>query len=294
MKINWLNYRWLYFLISALFIVPGTYSLVRWGINPAIDFTGGTLLEISAEDGWDSGLENNEIKNIVKDTGLKLESLQTTDDNSVLMRLDPISEEERDQLINNFKEEYGEVEIIRFETLGPSLGKELLMKTGISLGLAILGILIYVSLQFKNKSFGICAILAMLHDSLILIGSYSLFGYLYGVEVDSLLVTVIITTLSFSVHDTVVVYNRIGELIKENPKKEFDQLANQAINKTLVRSINDSLTIIFMLVALVVLGGETIHWFAVALLIGTIAGTYSSTFTAIPLLSVWRQVFSNK
>ncbi len=290
MKIDWLKYRWIYFLISLVFIVPGVYSLARWGINPAIDFTGGTLLEVSTKEEWTFD-QNKEINNMIMNMDLKLESLHTTGDKTILMRLDPVTEDEKEQLISNLEEDYGTIEIIRYETLGPSLGKELLLKTGISLGLAILGILIYVTLQFKDKSFGICAILAMIHDSLILIGSYSLLGYFYGVEIGILLVTVIITTLSFSVHDTVVVYNRIAELIKNNSKNSFDQLANQAIDKTLVRSINDSLTIIFMLVALSVLGGSTIHWFAVALLIGTIAGTYSSTFTAIPLLSLWHQLF---
>ena len=289
MKLKWLKYRWLYFLISGLIIAPGLLGLVMWGIRPAIDFTGGTLIEVKSEK-----LEVQSLKEYSKESSLNFKSIQESGDESILMRFDPISEDEKNELIKILEEKFGEVEIIRFETLGPSLGRELLVKTGIGLGLAVIGILIYVTLQFKDKAFGICAILAMLHDSLILIGSYSLLGYFFGVEVDSLLVTAVLTILSFSVHDTVVVYDRIRELMKVHPKEEFNKIADMAINQTLVRSINNSLTIIFMLVALVVFGGSTIRWFAVALLIGTIAGTYSSTFTAIPLLSLWHQLFNKK
>ncbi len=273
--------------------------MVRWGIKPGIDFTGGSLLEVKSgklQPEADGPLDQKvqSVEEIFKESDFSYNSLQKSGDQSVLIRMDPISEEQKNELVSAIEDKYEEVEVVRFETLGPSLGKELLIKTGIGLALAILGILIYVTLQFKDKSFGICAILAMLHDSLILVGSYSLLGYFYGVEVDSLLVTAVLTILSFSVHDTVVVYDRIRELMKIHPKEEFDKIADLAINQTLVRSINNSLTIIFMLVALVVLGGETIRWFAVALLIGTISGTYSSTFTAIPLLSLWKQIFNKK
>jgi len=289
MKLKWLKYRWLYFLISGLIIAPGVFGLIKWGVRPAIDFTGGTLIEVKSEK-----LEVQGLKEYSNESNLNLKSIQESGDISILMRFDPISEEEKNEFIKTLEEKFGEVELVRFETLGPSLGRELLVKTGVGLALAVLGILIYVTLQFKDKAFGICAILAMLHDSFILIGSYSLLGHFFGVEVDSLLVTAVLTILSFSVHDTVVVYDRIRELIKAYPKEEFDKIADMAINQTLIRSINNSLTIIFMLVSLVVFGGSTIRWFAVALLIGTIAGTYSSTFTAIPLLSLWYQLFDKK
>jgi preprotein translocase subunit SecF len=289
MKLKWLKYRWLYFLISGLIIAPGVFGLIKWGIRPAIDFTGGTLIEIKSEK-----LKVQGLKEYSNESSLNLKSIQESGDKSILMRFDPISEEEKNEFIKTLEEKFGEVELVRFETLGPSLGRELLVKTGVGLALAVLGILIYVTLQFKDKAFGICAILAMLHDSFILIGSYSLLGHFFGVEVDSLLVTAVLTILSFSVHDTVVVYDRIRELMRAYPKEKFDKIADMAINQTLIRSINNSLTIIFMLISLVVFGGSTIRWFAVALLIGTIAGTYSSTFTAIPLLSLWYQLFDKK
>lgn len=287
MKKNWIRFRNLFFLISVVFLLPGVYSLIRWGLKPSIDFTGGTLLEISGQE-----LTVETIEQLTEEQGLNPETVQLSGDNSLLLRFESFSEEDKNTFLSKLGEKMGgEVEVVRFESLGPALGKELLTKTGISILLAILVILIYINFQFKDKAFGISAILAMVHDSLILLGSFSLLGHFFGAEVDSLFVTAVLTILSFSVHDTVVVYDRIRELTRTSPKMSFEEIANLAISQTLVRSINNSLTIIFMLVALVWFGGETIRWFATALLIGTVVGTYSSTFTAVPLLVVWKKLF---
>jgi len=176
---------------------------------------------------------------------------------------------------------------VRFETVGPILGKELIRKTVVAIILAAGFIMIYVAKQFKDLMFGTCAILAMLHDALVMLGTFSFLGHFFGVEVDTLFVTSVLTILSFSVHDTVVVYDRIRESQKKFPKANFVDLVDKAVTETLSRSINNSMTIIFMLISLWLLGGSTIRWFAFALLIGTISGTYSSTFTAAPLLVVW-------
>ena len=285
-KISWMRFKWLYFLISALVIIPGIYSLLRWGLKPSIDFTGGTLLEIKSEE-----LTIKDLEKTVNDfLGEKTKSIQATNNQTFLLRFSELKEEEKEKLLTRLEKKYGEVTIIRWETLGPTLGKELLFKTLMGIVLATLAILFYINSRFKNKSFGICAVLAMLHDTLIMLGSYSLLGHFWGAEADSLFVTAVLTILSFSVHDTVVVYDRIRELSRINPKWKLEKVANLAISQTLARSINNSLTIIFMLVALVWLGGETTRWFATALLIGTIAGTYSSTFTATPLLVVWHSI----
>lgn len=207
----------------------------------------------------------------------------------------PIDKNQVETIKANLAEKFAEMPAeVRFETVGPTLGRELLRKTIFAIILAAGGILAYVAWQFKDRKFGICAILAMFHDSLILIGSFSLLGHYLGVEVDTLFVTAVLTILSFSVHDTVVVYDRIRESQKTDAKASFESLVNKAVTETLVRSLNNSLTIIFMLVALFLLGGETIKWFVTALLIGTIAGTYSSTFTAAPLLVVWEKLAARK
>jgi preprotein translocase subunit SecF len=155
-------------------------------------------------------------------------------------------------------------------------------------------ILLYVAYRFRQLKYGICAIIAMFHDTLILLGSFSLLGHFANLEVDTLFVTAVLTTLSFSVHDTIVVYDRIRESLRRHPNASFEDIVSLSVAETLGRSLNNSLTIIFMLIALVLFGGVTTRWFVLALLIGTIAGTYSSTFTAAPLLVVWENIRNRK
>jgi len=289
---SWIRFKWLYFLISALIIVPGIYSLIRWGLRPSIDFTGGTLLEYKIS----QQVEKEKLEEIVKKIPeIELYSLQQTSQNTHLFRLTPLDKTKAEEIKNKIEKELNiNVEEARFETIGPVLGKELLRKTVVGIFLAAGFILLYVAWRFKDKKFGVCAILAMFHDSLVLLGTFSLLGHFFGVEVDTLFVTAVLTILSFSVHDTVVVYDRIRESQKHFPSASLESLANKAITETMVRSLNNSLTIIFMLSALVLLGGETIRWFAVALLVGTISGTYSSPFTAVPLLVVWDKIEKRK
>jgi len=182
----------------------------------------------------------------------------------------------------------------RFETVGATLGAELVRNTITGIAIAAFLILTYIAWRFKDRMYGVCAVLAMLHDMLILLGVFSILGHFFDVEVDALFVTAVLTILSFSVHDTIVVYDRIRESIRKYPKEDFIMLVNRAVSETLVRSLNNSLTIIFMLLALLLLGGESIRWFVFALLIGTLAGTYSSTFTAAPLVALWYERIGNK
>ena len=166
----------------------------------------------------------------------------------------------------------------------------MLSKTLAALFLVAATITIYVWRQFDELKYGVCAILAMFHDSIILLGAFSILGYFYGIQVDVLFVTALLTTLSFSVHDTIVVYDRIRELKRKRRGVNYTDLVNMSVVETLSRSINNSITIILMLFSLALLGGNSIRWFAVALLIGAITGTYSSTFTAAPLLLLWDEI----
>jgi preprotein translocase subunit SecF len=280
-----MRFRWLYFAISGVFLLVSAFSLVRWGVRPGIDFVGGSLWEINFKD----KISLPQLKNYLK-TEDKVLSIYQDEKGSFLIKMTNLSPEEKESLEGRLKSKFGDFKEIRFESLGPSVGRELLTKTLVGVGLAALGILLYVAMRFKSKSFGVCAILAMLHDTFILVGFFSLLGKFYKVEVDALFVTALLTILSFSVHDTVVVYDRIRELRRLHPRFAFVKIANLAVTQTLVRSLNNSMTIIFVLVALFLLGGESIHWFSLALLIGTISGTYSSTFTAVPLLVVWQDL----
>ncbi len=225
---NWLKLSPIYFFISLILLSVSIYSIITYGFNLSIEFTGGSI---------------------------------TTAQGS--------------------------------EFVGPSIGQETIKKTIISIVLAISTLLIYISYTFKKLKYGVCAILAMLHDSLILIGSFSLLGHFYGFQVDLLFVTAVLTILSFSVHDTIVVFDRIRELSGNSSVKE-ESTINQAITDTIIRSLNNSLTIIFMLLALLLLGANSTKGFILALLIGTVIGTYSSTFTAAPLLVIWTKLFNSR
>lgn len=287
---NFMKWRWLYFLISLLVIVPGFISLIIFGLKPAIDFTGGSLLEIN----FIEITENQELSVASLEESLdevyELSSIQQSGENRVVLKGKHITNDLKNQALTILTNEYGEIIEERFEAVGPSLGKELLTKTLTGVIIAASLIMIYVWIQFSELKYGVSAILAMFHDSLILLGIFSLLGYFYGIEVDMLFVTALLTTLSFSVHDTIVVYDRIRELRGKYPRYSLVSLVNNAVTETLSRSINNSVTIIIMLAALAALGGDTIRWFAVALLIGAITGTYSSTFTAAPLLLLWEDV----
>ncbi len=282
--INFMKHKKIYFLVSGILLVPGVISLLAFGLKPSIDFTGGTLLELRLEDN-----DQFSIFNLQTDDE-KITSVQKSGEGTYLFKMKPTSEEEKNEIKNKLVEKFGEIEEIRFETVGPTLGRELLRKTLIAVVLAAGFILAYIAYQFKDKMYGVCAILAMFHDTLLLLGTFSILGKLFGIEVDTLFVTAVLTTLSFSVHDTVVTYDSIRNAVKKSPKAKFSDLINIAINQTLIRNLNNSLTIILMLLALALLGGATIRYFVLALLIGTIAGTFSSTFIATPLLLVWESL----
>jgi len=288
--INFMRRKKIYFLLSALVLVPGIFSLVLFWLKPSIDFTGGTLWEVRFAESVVSSQEP--VVEIIRETftgqGLEIASIQASGEKQFIIRTVPLTTEQHKSLVATLKEKLGDFEEVRFETLGPKLGRELLFKAFFAVTLAALAILTYVAYRFKNLMYGVAAILAMFHDTFVLLGIFSLLGRFFGVEVDTLVVTAALSTLSFSVHDTIVVFDRIREILRRNPSLELDVAINQAVGETLVRSINNSLTIVFMLLALFLLGGESLHWFVFALLVGTISGTYSSTFTAAPLLVIWR------
>jgi preprotein translocase subunit SecF len=283
---NWMKYRWLYFLISGVVIVAGVFSLIKWSLKLGIDFKGGTVLEYKFEKNFSEEKAITEIKK----NNIDVTSIQRSGQDTFIVKLPPLNQEQKDKVnIALVKTTEGKVEELRFENVGPSIGPELIKKTIYASLISATMILFWVAYQFKSIKFGTSAVLAMLHDSMVLIGSFSLLGHFFGAEIDFLFVTALLTILSFSVHDTIVVYDRI----RESQKKfggEITDLANKATTETMVRSLNNSFTIIFMLVALMLLGGSTVKWFAVALLIGTVSGTYSSPFVAVSILVTWDEI----
>jgi len=293
MKLDFMKYKYVYFLISAFFLLPSFFSLFKWGLKPAIDFTGGSILEIEIKD-EKAKLDENRFSQLIKSQDSELIDFQKRSKNNYVLKTKNIDKDKKEKIMAVFNKEFGKTEEKQFQTIGPTIGKELIGKTILSIILAAGFILFYVARRFKDKKYGVCAILAMFHDTFILLGSFSLLGHFYGVEVDTLFVTAILTILSFSIHDTVVVYDRIRESIKIYPQADFKTLVNKAVAETASRSVNNSMTIIFMLLCFYLLGGQTIKWFILALLIGTVSGTYSSTFTAAPLLVLWEEAKERK
>lgn len=281
-----MKYISIYFLLSALIIIPGIYSLARYGLKLSIEFTGGSRITLTQlKSSPDAVLQS------FKDYS---PSVEVQDKEGLTLKMKEISQENAQKITDSMKPYNPDVKITSFETIGPALGSETVKKTINALAISSLILLAYISFAFKQVKYGISAVLAMFHDTIVLIGSFSLLGHFFGIEVDLLFVTAVLTILSFSVHDTIVVYDRIRELSHKNKHIEYITLVNQAVTETMVRSLNNSLTIIFMLVALFLMGGETTKYFALALLIGTVTGTYSSTFTAAPLLIVWNNIFGRK
>mgnify|MGYP000852566740 CR=1 FL=1 len=286
-EFSFMRYRWLYFAISAVVIIPGLISLVINGVRPSIDFTGGSLLEVRyVQSDPPIAIERESIQEVVGDE-VEIISVQTSGSNQAILRMPSITNEQKDAILDQLDDPLTTVEQLRFETVGPVLGKELFQKTLLAVVIVSIGITLYVWRQFHSAKYGVSAILAMFHDSIVLIGLFSLFGRFLGAEVDVLFVTALLTTLSFSVHDTIVVFDRIRENQRKHPTLQFTTVVDASILETLSRSINNSMTIIIMLLVLVLLGGDTIRWFSVALLVGAVTGTYSSTFIAAPLVVVW-------
>lgn len=278
--IDWMKYRFFYLIISLIFLLSGLFGVIKWGLKLGVDFTGGAVVEYKFE----KEISTEDVISKLLEKEISITSIQRAGENNYLFKFPPLQREEKEEITKSLEEILeSKIEELRFENVGPSIGPELIKKTLIAMVVSTGVILLWVAIQFKSIKFGTSAILAMLHDSLVLIGIFSLLGHFFDAEIDFLFVTALLTTLSFSVHDTIVVYDRIREYQKKEGG-DLKDLTNKAISETMVRSLNNSFTIIFMLVALILMGGTTVKWFSVALLTGTIFGTYSSPFVAGSLL----------
>lgn len=283
--------RNLWFLISAILLIPGIISLVVQGLNLGIDFTGGTSWELQMS----QDVSAAEVRDVLNENGFGDAVVQTSDDNTVIIRMGEISEgtPEKTAITEDLQTRFGEFEELSFTTVGPSVGTQIRNRSIYAVGLASIGVLLYIAWAFRNTNnpllYGICAIVAMLHDVLLVLGIFSILGWAAGVEVDALFVTAILTIIGFSVHDTIVVFDRIRENLANKMAPTFDETVNYSVVQTIVRSINTSLTVVLTLAALYLFGGESTRWFVMALLIGVVAGTYSSIFNASQLLVAWEK-----
>jgi preprotein translocase subunit SecF len=298
MHLNIVKNRNKYFIFSGILILISIVSLAIWGLKPSIDFSGGALLEVEvkAEQKLAAPELSDKITNAWKDLGEV--KVQPLGESSFIIRTKHLSEDEHQNLLAQVASAHGltkaELEEKRFETIGPVIGQELKTKAIWAIVIASLAIIFYIAYSFRKISkpvaswkYGLGAVLALIHDILIVTGCFSIFGYFLGFEVDLLFISALLTILGFSVHDTIVVYDRTRENLIYNPQKTFEETVDKAINDTMRRSINTSLTVFIVLLSLFLIGGESTKNFVLALMIGVVIGTYSSIFVASTLLVVW-------
>jgi preprotein translocase subunit SecF len=289
-KFDFMIHKPWWFTISAVLLVPGLIAIVfsmmqfHSPVKLGIDFTGGTLAQFT----FQKTVSVPEVESVLNAAGLKEHHVQISGDKVAIIRTAALTSPQRQTLMEAFKAKEGPFTADSFQSVGPTIGKELLTNALMALLITILGIVGYISYRYQ-LDFALCGIAALLHDVLFLVGVFAILGLFFGIEVDSLFVTALLTVVGFSVHDTIVIYDRIRENMRTAGKRDtFDDVANRSIWQTLRRSINTSLTVCLTLLAMLVFGGETIRWFVFAMLLGILSGTYSSIFNASQLLSVWR------
>jgi len=293
-----IKYKYIYLIISALILIPGAVFLITKGLNLSIDFTGGSLFRYE----FTNEVSREEIKHEFENLGIKVETISQESQKRYSIRTKPVETEINNDLKEVLDTKFNGAVQLSFETVGPAIGKETTNKAFVALFWASLGILFYIDFAFRNipkpysgLRFGISAIVSMLHDALMVTGIFSILGYYFNMDVDSLFITAVLTVLGFSVHDTIVVFDRIRENLNKMPRNlPFSEVVNYSIVETLGISVATSLTVMFTLFSLYMLGGSSIKAFVLTMLIGIISGTYSSIFTAAPVLVIWEEYIEKK
>jgi len=282
------KYRKFFYTLSALLVIGSIIALSVWGLKPGIDFKGGSIVEVEYASSTRPTMEA--LKPGLDGLNLGAYSMRETGTAGYILRTEELSPE----LHNSVTSVLGGSEK-RFDSVGPILGKEALQKSWISIILVLFAIVIFITFVFRGVSkpvaswkYGVIAIIALAHDVFIPAGAFALLGHFAGFEVDTLFVTALLVVLGFSIHDTIVVFDRVRENLHNNieykEKKTFDVIVGESINQTFVRSINTSLTTLIAIFVLYLVGAEATRHFSLALLIGIVAGTYSSIFLGSPLL----------
>lgn len=280
--------NWLY-AFSIAVLIPGIISLFVFGLKQSIDFTGGSRLTTMFTG---SRPEGPVAARVITDLGFGTAVAQTAGEKNMVINLPDITNDERQKVLDTLNSTYNGVTEKSFETIGPTVGRELLKRSLTSIIIVLIAIILYISWAFRKVGvgpvpswvYGASAVIALAHDILIVVGIFSILGHYAHIEVDSLFVTALLTVLGFSVHDTIVVFDRVRERLLIGSESTFEETVNVSLNQTLIRSLNTSLTTLLVLSALYLFGGITIRNFVLALLIGIASGTYSSIFVASPLL----------
>lgn len=289
-----------FYAISGLLVALSIAAIAVWGLRLGIDFTGGSLVELGVAEGVEVGIVD--IEESLSAEGFEVSSVQPSSSDTYLVRLETLSEEEHQRMLATLhanvvtSDGTPVLSELRFESIGPTIGEELKEKAVAALLVALVFIIIYIAYAFRKVSqpvaswkYGLGAIVALVHDSVIIAGVFAVLGHAMAVEIDAMFVTALLTIIGFSVHDTIVVYDRTRENLLRRKNDPFEEVVNSSVNETIARSVNTSLTTLFVLGALYFFGGESVRWFVLALMLGIVIGTYSSIFVASPLLVTWKK-----
>ena len=301
MKLNVIKQRSLWWTVSISIILAGIIGMVistatlGSPLRLGLDFVGGTRLQFeldcSKPGNCDKPIDLSAVRNVMDQQGLANSSIQVLGEKqqALTIRTKTLNPNQRVELKDALSEKIGafDPKAVQIDTVGPTLGQRLFTSGMLAIFLSFAGILIYLTFRFQ-LDYAFLAFVALFHDVLVTMGIFSILGLVLGVEIDSLFVVAILTIIGFSVNDTVVIYDRVREVLKENPEMHIDQVVDDAVNQTLSRSINTTLTTLLTLVSIFLFGGETLKYFALALIVGFIAGAYSSIFIASSLLAWWR------
>lgn len=288
---NILGKRYFFFGLSLLIIISGLVLLFVSRVPLSIDFTGGSLLEVTFNN---QTPEPSEIIAVYDEANIRDVQVQTSDTGSYIVRSQFLDNDQRNAVISALTETIGEVNVIRFDSVGPSIGEQVTTRGAIAVTIASLLVVLFIAWSFRGVQnafrYGVCAILAMIHDVAIIFAITGFGTWLLGWEIDSLFLTALLTVIGFSMQDTIVVFDRIRENANIYRRLDYETLVNHSIVQTLQRSINTQLmTVEFLLLALAMFGGVTLQEFSSILLIGLLSGTYSSIFIAAPLLVLWEK-----
>ncbi len=282
--------RYWFFGLSLLIIVPGLIALALWGLPLSIDFTGGSLMELQFKDAA-AGVDTAQVREVYAANGFDETNAQISPDNIVIVRSKELSQDQQQAIIAGLEKLYGPATVLSIATVGPSVGAEVAQRAYLAIGAAAVGILLYIWIAFRRVPhsfrYGLAAIIALSHDLLVVVGIAAILGHFLGWQVDALFLTATLTVAGFSVHDTIVVFDRIRENLVVYRRADYESVVNHSVIQTLDRSINTQLTVMFTLLSLALFGGDTIRHFVIILLIGIFSGTYSSIFNAAALLVVW-------
>lgn len=291
--INFIKLRKFAYIFSGIIALAAIFGIINFGFKLGIDFAGGSLLEIEF---GEKSLETDQIKEALNDLEITEPAISLTNTGAII-RMKDIDEKAHQEILLKFKEDFGEdLEEKRFESIGPSIGQELRKKSIWAIILVVVGIMLYLAWAFRQVGkkmsswkYGLATIAALIHDVLIPAGLFAYLGHFAGWEIDSSFVVALLVVLGFSVHDTIVVLDRVRETLQRESSLSFEEVINKSVSSTLVRSFNTSFTLVLVLVAMLTFGPSSLWSFGWVLLIGTIAGTYSSIFLASPLLYDWQK-----